>query len=63
MDAPISSILLIGLVLVAFVGLLLVLFFGIVVAVFGNESDLNSDLLDDGDDYDHKDSRRDGRRA
>lgn len=55
MDAPISSIWLIGLVLVAFVSLLLVLFFGIVVAVFGNESDLNSDLLDDGEDYVRKD--------
>lgn len=54
MDAP--TIWLIVLVLVAFVSLLLVLFFAIVVAVFGNESDLNSDLLDDGEDYVRKDS-------
>ena len=54
MDAP--TIWLVVLVLVAFIGLLLVLFFGIVVAVFGNESDLNSDLLDDGEDYVRKDS-------
>lgn len=54
MDAP--TIWLIILVLVAFVSLLLVLFFAIVVAVFGNESDLNSDLLDDGEDYVRKDS-------
>ena len=54
MDAP--TIWLIILVLVAFVSLLLVLFFAIVVAVFGNESDLNSDLLDDGEDYVRKNS-------
>lgn len=54
MDAAI--VWLIILVVVAFVSLLLVLFFGIVVAVFGNESDLNSDLLDDGEDYVRKDS-------
>lgn len=59
MDAP--TVWLIILVLVAFVGLLLVLFFGIVVAVFGNESDLNSDLLDDGEEYDRKDSSRNRR--
>lgn len=61
MDAPIASIWLIALVLVAFVGLLLVMFFGIVVAVFGNESDLNDDLLDDGEDYVRKDPSRDRR--
>jgi hypothetical protein len=59
MNVPtISSVLLIIMCIVAFVGLLLVLFFGIVVAVFGNESDLNSDLLDDGDEYDRKASRK-----
>ena len=55
MDAPtITSIWLIVMVLVAFIALLLVLFFGIVVAVFANESDLNSDLLDDGEEHDRK---------
>jgi hypothetical protein len=49
-----ATIWLVILVLVVFVSLLLVLFFGIVAAIFGNESDLNSDLLDDGDDHDRK---------